>query len=161
MGCNPTSGASPTGGNFSVAMREVIHGLGAGAALALRATVFRWILIGLGVFSCRHPQATYPAVTAPCTPDRVSKVIVEGGTTQDVPQLAVLEGTLDNAERTERIAQVSSELLRARGFARAQVAVTRRQNCGVELVVNVARGAQFRIKRIDFDTDDTFPAERR
>ena len=129
--------------------------------LALRATVLRWIVIAAGVSGCRHPEATYPAIAAPCTTERVGTVIVEGGTAEDVPQLAVLEGTLDNAERTARIAQVSSELLRARGYPRAEVSVERRVGCGVELVAHVNRGPRFAIERIAFVTDDAFPEHAR
>lgn len=119
------------------------------------------ILLCICVAACRHPQATYPAIAAPCTDARVGNVIVVGGTRDDVPQLAVLAGTLDNTERTERIAGVSAQALRDRGFPRAEVRVTRQQGCGVELVVTVDKGPKFRIGSIEFATRDEFPASSR
>ena len=88
-------------------------------------------------------------------------MIVEGGTRDDVPQLAILAGTLDNAERTERIASVSAQVLRERGYPRAEVRVTRKQGCGVELVVAVDKGPKYRIGSIAFATKDGFPAQTR
>jgi outer membrane protein assembly factor BamA len=127
----------------------------------VRASAKRPILLCLCLAACRHPQATYPPITAACSDARIGKVIVEGGERDDVPQLAVLEGTLDNPERTERIAAVSSQLLRVRGYSRATVNVSRRTGCGVELVVAVDRGPKFRIRSIEFETDDRFPADVR
>src|SRR5262249_42178642 len=75
-----------------------------------------------------------------------------------VPQLAVLEGTYDDPERTDRIAEVAVRALRASGFARAAIAVRRRIACRVELQVAVALGPRFRIADIAFATDDAFPA---
>ena len=121
----------------------------------------RLIFVCLCVAACRHPQATYPPIKAACSDARVGSVIVEGGSRDDVPQLAVLAGTLDNGERTERIAQVSTELLRGRGYPRAQVRVTRRAGCGVDLVVAVAKGPKLVIGSIAFATDDAFPADER
>jgi outer membrane protein assembly factor BamA len=106
-------------------------------------------------------MSPYPALAATCSAARVGKVIVVGGNRDDVPQLAVLEGTLDNPERTDRIAAVSAELLRGRGYPRAAVNVSRRQGCGVELVVAVAKGPQFRIASIAFDASDAFPSHAR
>lgn len=88
-------------------------------------------------------------------------MLVAGADRDDVPQLAVLEGTLDNPERTERIAALSTELLRARGYAKARVQIARRAGCGVELLVAVDRGPRFRIAQIAFDANDEFPAEAR
>lgn len=107
-----------------------------------------------------------PVATA-CEDGRIGKVMIEGGSAADVPQLAVLEGTLDDPERTERIAKVSTDLLRARGYAHANVAVTRtiasdqRPVCGVELDVAVDKGPHFRIAHIGFITDDEFSEEVR
>jgi outer membrane protein assembly factor BamA len=137
------------------------RGLSAGAKLALRAGVQRSILVCLCVAACRHPQATYPPIAAACSDDRVGSVIVDGGSRDDVPQLAVLAGTLDNPERTERIAAVSTELLRGRGYPRAAVRVSRRRGCGVELVVTVAKGPKFVIGSIAFATNDGFAADAR
>jgi outer membrane protein assembly factor BamA len=121
----------------------------------------RLIFVCLGSVACRHPQATFPAIPSACSEARVGKVIVEGGNRDHVPQLAVLEGTLDNPERTDRIASVSTELLRARGYPRAEIRVSRRQGCGVELVVTVATGPKLVIGSIAFATTDSFPADAR
>ena len=121
----------------------------------------RVLTLCLCLVACRHPRATYLPLEAPCSADRVGRVVVAGGSREDVPQLAVLEGTLDNPARTERIAAVSTELLRARGYARAEVRVERRQGCGVELYVTVDRGPKFRIGSIRFLTDDPFPPAAR
>jgi outer membrane protein assembly factor BamA len=123
--------------------------------------VQRSILVCLCLAACRHPEATYPPIARACTDARIGKVIVEGGSREDVPQLAVLEGTLDNPERTERIASVSAELLRARGYPRAEVRVVRRLGCGIELDVVVAKGPKLVIGSIAFATDDAFPAAER
>jgi outer membrane protein assembly factor BamA len=123
--------------------------------------VQRLIFVCLCVAACRHPQAAYAPIASICSEERVGKVIVEGGSRDEVPQLAVLEGTLDNGERTDRIATVSAELLRARGYPRADVRVTRRHGCGVELVVSVAKGPKFVIRSIAFATTDAFPADAR
>jgi outer membrane protein assembly factor BamA len=108
-----------------------------------------------------------PAVRAPrtlpvaCSSHRVGQVRVTGAPATAVPQLAVLEGTLDDPERTERIAQVAADGLRAQGYADAEIAVTRRPGCGVDLEVAVVLGPRYRIAQIAFDTDDEFPdAER-
>ncbi len=121
----------------------------------------RAIAASLTLVAC-HPAATpvAPAV-ARCEDGRVGKVAIEGGTTADVPQLAVLEGTLDDPARTQRIASVSTDLLRARGYARAHVEVTTRTGCGVELAVAVDKGPRFRIAHIAFATDDDFTEETR
>lgn len=96
-----------------------------------------------------------------CGPNRVGKITVIGGTPADVPQLAVLEGTLDDAARTARIATLSTEMLRARGYAHAHLQVDRREGCGVELIVRVDRGPRYTIDNITFATDDTYPADAR
>lgn len=145
--------------------RLPVRGVRAGARLAPGAHVptiaKQPILLCLCLAACRHPQATYPPITAACTDERIGKVVVEGGEAADVPQLAVLEGTLDRPERTERIAEVSAQLLRVRGYSRATVSVSRRGGCGVELVVAVDKGPKFRIRSIAFETDDRFPADVR
>jgi outer membrane protein assembly factor BamA len=126
--------------------------------------VNRVILLCICAAACRSPRATptlYPALAPTCNAARVGNVVVEGGAVSDVPQLAVLAGTLDNPERTDRIAAVSAELLRDRGFPRAAVTIARRTNCGVELVVTVAKGPKFRIGSIKFEADDGFPAKTR
>jgi outer membrane protein assembly factor BamA len=126
--------------------------------------VNRLILLCISVAACRHPQdaaATFPAVATVCSEARIGAVIVEGGTADDVPQLAVLQGTLDNPDRAARIAQVSAEQLRGRGYPRAAVTVAKRAGCGVELVVTVDKGPKFHIGSIEFVTRDEFPRRER
>jgi outer membrane protein assembly factor BamA len=108
-----------------------------------------------------------PAARAPrplpvtCSSHRVGQVRVTGAPATAVPQLAVLEGTLDDPERTARIAEVAVDGLRAQGYADAEIAVTRRPGCRIDLDVAVGLGPRYRIARIAFDTDDDFPdAER-
>jgi outer membrane protein assembly factor BamA len=96
-----------------------------------------------------------------CSSHRVGQVAVTGAPAAAVPQLVVLEGTLDDPERTERIAQVSADGLRSQGYADAAIAVARRAGCGVELDVAVTLGPRYRIARIAFDTDDEFPGAER
>jgi len=111
--------------------------------------------------ACHHGSTGRPPAPLACAEGRVGKVTVDGGTAEDVPQLAVLEGTLDDEARTERISKVSTDLLRARGYAHAAIAVDRRTGCGVELVVHVTRGPRFVLSAITFDTDDELPAATR
>lgn len=112
--------------------------------------------------ACHHGSTGRPPAPIACAEGRVGKVTVDGGTAEDVPQLAVLEGTLDDEARTERITKVSAELLRARGYARAELSVERQSGrCGVQLVVHLRRGPRFTLSRIAFDTDDEFPAAAR
>ena len=101
------------------------------------------------------------AAAAPCSSHRIGAVTVTGAPPDAVPQLAVLEGTLDDPDRTERVAQVATEGLRAQGYAGAAIAVARRSGCGVELDVAVTLGRRYRIARIAFDTDDAFPGAER
>lgn len=97
----------------------------------------------------------------PCSSHRVGQVTVTGAPTAAVPQLVVLEGTLDDPERTERIAQVAADGLRAQGYADAAITVARRAGCGIDLDVAVTLGPRYRIARIAFDTDDRFPGAER
>jgi outer membrane protein assembly factor BamA len=97
----------------------------------------------------------------PCSSHRVGQVTVTGAPAAAVPQLVVLEGTLDDPERTERIARVAADGLRAQGYADAAIAVARRAGCGVDLDVAVTLGPRYRIARIAFDTDDEFPGAQR
>jgi outer membrane protein assembly factor BamA len=122
--------------------------------------VLSGLVLGLGLACHRGPIAR-PALTVACAPDRIGKVSIHGGTARDVPQLAVLEGTLDAPARTRRIAAVAVDQLRARGYAHARVSVERREGCGVELVVAVQRGRRYRITEIAFATDDEFPPAAR
>src|SRR5207237_2718373 len=105
--------------------------------------------------------ASYPKTTAPCWADRIGSVTVSGAPAAAVAQLAVLEGTLDEPARTDRIAQVALDALRGQGYSRATLAVTRTPGCFVDLHVAVTLGARYRIATIAFDTEDGFPAGER
>jgi outer membrane protein assembly factor BamA len=92
---------------------------------------------------------------------RIGAVTVTGARKTDVPALGVLEGTIDESIRTERIVAAATETLQTRGYARATVAVTRRVGCFTDLDVAVTLGPRFQIGAIDFATDDAFPARER
>jgi outer membrane protein assembly factor BamA len=113
------------------------------------------------VLAACHSAPRRPEIAAPCDAGRIGRVAVTGAPRGVVPGLAVLEGTHDEPARTERIVQAATEALRWRGYPRARLAVTRATGCFVELRVAVALGPRFRIARIDFDTDDDFPAAER
>jgi outer membrane protein assembly factor BamA len=118
-------------------------------------------LFGLTLASCGGPPAAHTPISARCTADRVGTVHVEGADRALVPGLAVLEGTLIDPERTERITQAAEEALRYSGYARARVAVSTEQVCFTDLNVIVDLGPKYQIARIDFQTDDEFPAKER
>jgi hypothetical protein len=99
-----------------------------------------------------------PAAGAPCAPDRIGEVEVTGASPDDVPALAVLQGTHDDPARVARVAAAAVRALRWRGHAAASIDVSRRAGCFVALHVAVALGPRFQIARIDFQTDDEFPA---
>jgi hypothetical protein len=112
--------------------------------------------IAIGFASAR------PAPAEPCSSHRIGQVAVTGAPREAVAALTVLEGTLDDPDRTDRIAGVATDRLRAQGYAKASIAVSRRPGCRIDLDVAVALGPRYRIDRITFDTDDEFPeAERR
>ena len=111
--------------------------------------------------SCRVAPSPYPAVATPCAFNRIGEVHVTGAPREAVPQLAVLEGTYDDPDRTQRIAELAASGLRARGYATAAIAIGRRAGCRVELGVAVTLGARYRIARIAFQTDDEFPSADR
>jgi outer membrane protein assembly factor BamA len=121
-----------------------------------------WILLAacraapVGIHAPDAPDAP-DAPAAPCSSHRVGQVTVTGAPARAVPQLAVLEGTIDDPERTERVARVAADALRAQGYAGASIAVARRAGCRIGLAVTVALGARYRIARIQFDTNDDFP----
>ena len=117
--------------------------------------------LALGAGGCRSGGTGHPAVAAPCSPRRIGEVTVTGATAADVPALAVLQGTLDDPARTERVIAAAAEALRWRGYARASIDVAREAGCFVELRVAVALGPRFQIARIDFQTADEFPAGER
>jgi len=85
-------------------------------------------------------------------------VTITGAPAYDVAPLAVLEGTLDDPARTERIANVAAALLRARGWRHARIAVERRSGCGTELAVAVDRGPHSAVEPLPepdaYDLDD-------
>jgi len=105
--------------------------------------------------------AGYAPVATPCAFNRVGDVTVTGAPRGAVPELAVLEGTFDDPERTDRIAEIATGALRARGYARATLAITRRAGCRVDLDVAVTLGPRYQIATIAFDTDDAFPSADR
>ena len=107
--------------------------------------------------SCRVAPGPYPAVAAPCAFNRIGAVHIAGAPREAVPQLAVLEGTLDDPDRTARVAALAASNLQARGYATAAITVSRATGCGVDLRVAVALGPRYRIARIAFETDDAFP----
>lgn len=111
--------------------------------------------------ACGGAPASYPKITAPCAGDRIGTVTVSGASRAAVAQLAVLEGTLDDPSRTDRIATVALDGLRAQGYPHATLAVTRAAGCFVDLHVAVTLGPRYRIANIAFDTDDGFPARER
>ena len=78
-----------------------------------------------------------------------------------VPGLVVVEGTLDDPERTARVVQAATEALQWRGYARARIDVTREEGCFVDLRVAVTLGPHYRIARIAFATADDFPPAQR
>lgn len=117
--------------------------------------------LALPAGACGTGSPGRPAVAAPCSPSRIGDVTVTGAAPGDVPALAVLQGTYDDPARTARISAAAAEALRWRGYAKAEIEVSRRAGCFVELRVAVALGPRYRIARIDFDTDDEFPAGER
>jgi outer membrane protein assembly factor BamA len=96
-------------------------------------------------------------VRSACAFNRIGEVTVTGAPRDAVPQLVVLEGTVDDPARTSRIAEIAVGALRTAGYARARIAVVRRAGCRVDLDVAVALGAHYRIAGITFHTDDEFP----
>ena len=92
---------------------------------------------------------------------RVGKVTVVGAPQSTVPGLAILEGTIDDAARTDRMAEATRHSLEFQGYAHAKVAVSRQPGCFVELQVAVDLGPKFHIDRIEFQTADDFPAAER
>lgn len=120
----------------------------------------RWLIVTL-LTACRAAPTGHDAPAAPCSSHRIGQVTVRGAPASAVPQLAVLEGTIDDPERTERVARVAADGLRAQGYADAAIAVARRPGCRIDLAVTVALGARYRIARITFATDDDFPEAAR
>lgn len=128
----------------------------------MRTSILVATLLGLLGLGCGRAQvAARPAIAATCAPDRIGAVIVDGAPATAVAQLAVLDGTLDDAARAERVRQVAVDALRAQGYARATIALSRKARCGVELRARVTLGRKYTIERIAFETDDEFPDRKR
>ncbi|HEX3761225.1 MAG TPA: hypothetical protein VHW23_21165, partial [Kofleriaceae bacterium] len=109
----------------------------------------RWLLLTLAACRAAPSGPILPEAPAvPCSSHRVGQVTVTGAPAGAVPQLAVLEGTLDDSDRTDRVARVATEGLRAQGYADAAIAVVRRPRCRVDLDVAVALGPRYRIAQI-------------
>jgi outer membrane protein assembly factor BamA len=121
----------------------------------------RCLPVVIAAAACGPAPPVQPPPQQPCTPQRIGLVTVTGASPQEVPQLAVLEGTLDDPVRTARIAGVARDALRAQGYAGAAIEIARRAGCGVELAVSVALGPRYRIREIAFLTEDGFPAAER
>ena len=132
----------------------------AGARLAGVGLVHRLLAV-IAVAGCGAAPIGRTGPAVPCSSHRVGQVTVTGAARSAVPQLVVLEGTLDDPERTERIAGVAADGLRAQGYADAAIAVARRAGCGVDLDVRVTLGPRYQIAWIAFDTDDEFPGPER
>jgi outer membrane protein insertion porin family len=120
----------------------------------------------VGLLACAQTEALpRTPITETCEPNRIGKVDIEGANSADARRalapIAVLEGTLDNPHRAERVATLATEALRTIGYPRAQIALDRGAGCGVELHAQVTLGPKFRIAKIQFLTDDTFPQKRR
>lgn len=119
-----------------------------------------------GLLACAPTEAPpRTPISSTCEPHRIGKVDLSGAHSADVRDalapLAVLEGTLDNPMRAERVAGLATEALRTVGYPRAKIELDRGAGCGVELHATVTLGPRYRIAKIQFLTDDTFPAKRR
>jgi outer membrane protein assembly factor BamA len=114
-------------------------------------------------WGCGRTAATpaYAPVASPCQGLRVGSVSVTGAGRDDVAGLAVLEGTIDESVRTERIVTTALDGLHQQGYARAAIAVTRTTGCFTELHVAVTLGPRFKIDKLEFRTDDAFPPRER
>ena len=119
--------------------------------------------LSLAISGCALPEPVepYPPLAADCSPSRIGRVSVEGATLDDVAPIGVLEGTLDDPDRADRIAETATELYQARGYPYAHLAVTRVAGCGTELHVKVVSGPHYTISDLAFDTDDAFPERER
>jgi outer membrane protein assembly factor BamA len=120
----------------------------------------------VGLLACAQPEvAPRTPITSTCEPHRIGRVDIQGADSAEAQHalapLAVLEGTLDNPLRAQRVAGLATEALRTIGYPRAQIALDRGAGCGVELTARVTLGPRFRIAKIQFVTDDKFPQKRR
>lgn len=118
----------------------------------------------LALAAC-YPGATpeRPPLAVACAADRIGAVTVAGAPRAALAPLTVLEGTLDDPARTERITELALDGLYAAGYAKATLEVTRGTGCGVELHVVAVLGPKYRITSIVFDTDgdDELPPAHR
>jgi hypothetical protein len=116
-----------------------------------------WVTLALATAGITRASAD------PCVAERIARVDIEGarGHTDALAPLAVLQGTLDDPRRTERVVRVATTALRAAGYARATIDLAREDRCGVSLTATVTLGPRFRIGAITFVTDDAFPAASR
>jgi len=120
-----------------------------------------WLLILSVVAACRVPPAERVAVRGACAFNRIGEVAVSGAPRDAVPQLAVLEGTVDDPERMARVVETATGALRTAGYARARISVARRVGCRIDLKVAVALGTRYRIADIAFEPAGELPdAER-
>lgn len=107
--------------------------------------------------ACHGGIAPREPVVPACDPGRIGAVRITGATAREVAPLAVLEGTLDDAERTTRTTAVATDLLHVHGYPHATIRVTRDAGCGVELAVAVDKGPRYAIAAIDVATDSPLP----
>ena len=133
-----------------------VRGLAGGPALAVVAGV-RPVLVALLLAGCHGGIAPRAPVAAGCADGRIGAVHLIGATAAEVAPLAVLEGTLDDAERTARTVEVASDLLHVHGYPHATIRVTRAAGCGVELTGTVDKGPRYAIAAIDIAADAPLP----
>ena len=126
----------------------------------MRLHLVLWLAACGSQQALREAPISSPAL-APCTVDRVGSVTIAGAKRADIPALAVLEGTLDDPDRTARVAQAATEALHWRGYAQAKIEITRSAQCFTDLHVAVTLGPKLLISSIEFDTDDDFPRAKR
>lgn len=111
-------------------------------------------LLFLLVAACHGGPGPAP-VALHCAEGRIGAVVVDGAPRGLLAPLTVLEGTLDDPARTERVAQLALEGLRAQGHAKAELTVERAAGaCGIELRAVAVLGPKYTIARIAFVTDD-------
>lgn len=126
-----------------------------GPGLAVVASV-RPVLLAL-LAACHGGIAPRAPVAVSCQDGGVGAVRITGATAAEVAPLAVLEGTLDDNDRTVRTIEVATDLLHVHGYPRARIAVTRSEGCGVELAVAVDKGPRYAITAIDIAADAPLP----
>jgi outer membrane protein assembly factor BamA len=116
------------------------------------------ILAAVACHPAGHAPTPAPLACRPDRSDRIGSVVVTGAERALVPSLTVLEGTADDPDRVQRIADTATLALHTRGYARATLAVTRAP-CGLQVAVEL--GTRYRIAAIEFITSDAFPAAAR